>query len=189
MTVKRSFWPLFARRNDLSHTASELYGHLVAQARQPAFYSEWGTPDTPEGRLELIVLHVVLVLRHLRRQGEQGQPLARALAETFVRDMDDCLREMGVGDISVAKKVNKAAAALFDRSRDYGAALDAGDEAGLARLIGRHVLEVASDAMPPAASAMAAYAIQTEKQLEAVDTEALSAGRFSIPAVTRQEGR
>lgn len=184
MTVKRSFWPLFPRRNDLSHTATELYGHLVAQARQPAFYSELGTPDTPEGRLELIVLHVVLVLRHLKRQGEHGQLLARALAETFVRDMDDCLREMGVGDISVAKKVNKAAAAVFDRSRDYGAALDAGDEDGLARLIGIHVLEVSPDVVQPAARKMAAYARQADKLLETAATADLSSGRFGFPAVT-----
>lgn len=186
MTEKRSFWSLLPRRNDLSRTASNLYGHLVAQARNPAFYADMGTPDTPEGRLELIVLHVVLVLRRLKSDGQAGADLGRALAETFVRDMDDCLREMGVGDISVAKKVKKAAAALFDRSRDYGAALDSADDTALARLIATHVLELAADETPPAAARnMAAYARQAEALLADVGGGAITASKFGFPELSK----
>lgn len=184
MTEKRSFWSLLPRRNDLSRTASDLYGHLVAQARQPAFYAGLGVPDSPEGRLELIVLHVVLVLRRLKPEGQPGAELGRALAETFVRDMDDCLREMGVGDISVAKKVKKAAAALFDRSRDYGAALDKADEAALARLVATHLLEASSsEPVPAAARKIATYARQAEAHLQNVPLNAIGAAGFGFPAL------
>ena len=139
MPANRPPWGLLPRRNVHAATAAELYDRLVAQARSPTFYAELGVPDTPEGRLECLMLHVVLMLRRLAHEGAGAAPLAQALAEAFVTDMDDCLREMGVGDMAVATKVKKAAAALFDRSRDYGNALTAGGTGALADLIGMHV--------------------------------------------------
>ena len=62
--------PADAPRHAPNDTATELYGRLVAQARRPAFYAALGVPDTPEGRLELIMLHMVLMLRRLGREGE-----------------------------------------------------------------------------------------------------------------------
>ena len=103
--------------------AQQLYGAVVAQARQPAFYAHHGVPDTPEGRYELIVLHLALVMERLRQSGELGRNRAQILAETFVADMDDQLREMGVGDLSVPRKVKKAAAGLYERATAYRDAL------------------------------------------------------------------
>lgn len=183
MTFKQSLWSLIPGRRGLSHTASELYGRLVAQAREPAFYARLGVPDTPEGRLELLVLHVVLVLRRLKREGDAGADLGRALAETFVADMDDCLREMGVGDISVAKKVKKAAAALYDRSKDYGRALDGADAAALARIVARHVFEMEGEPLPPAAQHIANYVLSGALVLEAASAADVNAGRFDFPAL------
>ena len=105
--------------------AADLYGAVVAQARNPAFYAECGIDDTPEGRYELIVLHLVLVLERLSAIGPAAAGLSRCLVETFVSDMDDSLREMGVGDLTVPKKVKKAAGGLYDRTAEYGAALRA----------------------------------------------------------------
>jgi cytochrome b pre-mRNA-processing protein 3 len=135
MPAKLPGWGLLTRRSDPARTATELYGRLVAQARSPAFYAGMGVPDTPEGRFELLLLHMALMLRRLQREGQETAQLARALSETFVIDMDDCMREMGVGDLTVAKKVKKAAAALYDRSRDYGKALELADADLLAQLI------------------------------------------------------
>lgn len=178
MPAFRPLWGLLTRRSDPSSTASELYGRLVTQARTPALYADLGAPDTPDGRLELVILHVVLMLRRLA-DAPQAAELSRALTETFVTDLDDNLREMGVSDIGVPRKVKKAAAALFDRSRDYGRALDAADSAELSRLIGIHVL-------PPAAPAgqaegMARYMLGAASHLAAASIEDILAGRVSFP--------
>lgn len=107
------------QRAETSRKAEELYGSVVAAARQPAFYGALGVPDTPEGRFELVALHLFLALEGLRGQGAAAEGLARRTIETFVIDMDDCMREMGVGDLTVPKKVKRAAAAFYERASVY----------------------------------------------------------------------
>jgi cytochrome b pre-mRNA-processing protein 3 len=91
----------------------------VASARQPAFYEAMGVPDTPEGRFELIALHLFLALESLKGRGQTAADLSQRTIESFVTDMDDCLREMGVGDLAVPKKVRRAAAAFYERAAAY----------------------------------------------------------------------
>lgn len=102
-------------RQTRSRTAQQLYGAIVAQARQPVFYTDLGVPDTARGRFELIALHVALVLHRLQAEGAATADLARTLGETFVVDMDDNMREMSFSDLAVPREIKKAAAALFDR--------------------------------------------------------------------------
>src|SRR5688572_17130211 len=82
-----------------------LYVAVVEQARQPRLYTDLGAPDTMEGRFELYSLHVILLLDRLKRQGEQAAETAQALFDTYVQSLDDALREVGVGDTSVGKKM------------------------------------------------------------------------------------
>jgi len=182
MPASRSLFNLLPRRSPIRRIASELYGRLVAHARARTFYADLGVPDTPEGRLEVLMLCVVLMLRRLKKEGESATPIARALSETFVTDMDDCLREMGVGDMMVATKVKKAAAALFDRSRDYGAALSGGDDAALARLVALHVLAIGQDDdEPDVAGSIAAHARAFEEALLASPLAAIVEGNAVLP--------
>jgi cytochrome b pre-mRNA-processing protein 3 len=102
-------------RQGRARTAQQLYGSIVAQARQPGFYERLGVPDTTRGRFELIALHVALVIHRLQAADTTGADLARSLGETFVVDMDDNMREMSFSDLAVPREVKKAAAALFDR--------------------------------------------------------------------------
>ncbi len=118
-----------------SRTAGEIYGSIVASARQSTFYAAWGVPDQREGRFEMLALHAGLVMLRIARAEPTGVALSRAIGEAFVVDMDDNMREIGIGDLAVPRKVKKAAAALFDRHRDYGAALDAGDSEALTAAI------------------------------------------------------
>ncbi len=104
-----------------------LYAAAVAQARQPAFYAEWGVPDTPTGRFDLIVLHVFLAMHRLKDDAD-GRPLAQSLCDAVVEDMDRNLREMGVGDLSVGKKVKRLMEGFYGRLGAYEEALQAGDE-------------------------------------------------------------
>lgn len=113
------------QKRNLSRTAGELYGSIVAQARSRGLYARLGAPDTTDGRFEVIALHLVLVLRRLAREGREGSALGQALTETFVVDVDDTLREMTVGDLAVPRHVKRAVAALHDRYSVYDAALSA----------------------------------------------------------------
>lgn len=106
-----------------THVAGrKLYVAVVDQARQPAFYEEFGVPDSVEGRFELYSLHVFLLLDRLRGQGLQAADTSQALFDTYVSALDDALREMGVGDLSVGKKMRKLGEAFYGRVKSYEAA-------------------------------------------------------------------
>lgn len=122
-------------RNDTALAAGRIYGAVVAQARTPAFYSEAGAKDTPEGRFELLILHLFLAAERIRLQGPDGQDLSRTLIEAFVTDMDDCMREMGVGDLTIPKRVKSAAATFYDRTGRYRKSLSAKEDEPLVDLI------------------------------------------------------
>src|SRR5471032_461073 len=113
-----------------------LYTASARQDRQPAFYRDLGVADSGEGRFELYTLHVALILIRLKGQGAVAADTAQQLFDTYVQALDDALREMGVGDLSVGKKMRKLGGAFYGRAKAYQAALEAGDRAGLAALIG-----------------------------------------------------
>lgn len=172
-----------SRRQD--RPAALLYGALVEQARKPVFYSDFGVPDTLDGRFDLIVLHLFLALHRLKAEGAAGKALARGLTEVFVQDMDQNLREMGVGDLGVSRRVKDMARALFGRIEAYELALAGGNgplEAALARnLYG--AVEPASSSV----AAMAGYARQALDSLEGCDLDQLKAGhvRLDLPIQER----
>jgi cytochrome b pre-mRNA-processing protein 3 len=119
-----------------------LYLRCVEQARQPALYADLGAPDTVEGRFEVYSLHVYLLLHRLKGQGEQAAETAQALFDTYVKSLDDALREMGVGDLSVGKKMRKLGEAFYGRVRSYEEAFAAlPDRTPLEALLGRTVFE------------------------------------------------
>lgn len=123
----------------LRRKAGEIYGAVVTQARAPDFYAALGVPDTPPGRYEMVVLHLFLVLERARNEVNAGAELPRLLVEAFVEDMDDSLRELATGDLSVPKKVRRAATGLYERSMAYRAALQADDDVALVAALTRHV--------------------------------------------------
>lgn len=127
------------RRRTTERIANALYGAIVTEARRPIYYLDGGVPDTPEGRFEMIAIIQVLVLIRLGVEGARGQTLGQALNETFVRDMDDSVREMGIGDTGVARRVKKAAGALYDRHGAYARALATDDPAALPAALAAHI--------------------------------------------------
>lgn len=106
-----------------------LYGAIVAQARQPAFYSVQGVPDTLDGRFDLILLHTMLVMRRLRSAKGQTYDVAQELLDYLFKDMDRSLREVGIGDMSIGKHVKKMAKAFYGRSEEYEKGLDGSETA------------------------------------------------------------
>src|SRR6187399_2406964 len=100
-----------------------LYAAAVAQARTPGLYAELGAPDTREGRFEIYSLHVYLLLERLKDQGPQAADTAQALFDTYLSALDHSLREMGVGDLSVGKRMRKLGEAFYGRIKGYETAL------------------------------------------------------------------
>ena len=126
------------RRAQFQRKAGEIYGAIVTQARQPAFYARLGIPDTPTGRYEMVVVHLFLMLERLRGEGPYSGPLAQGLVDAFVEDMDDSLRELGTGDVGVPRRVRRAAAGFYERSKDYREAMATGGRA-LELALARHL--------------------------------------------------
>jgi len=120
-------------------TIEAIYGMIVTQAREPLFYRDFAVPDTVNGRFDLLLLHLWMVLRHLRTLPE-GTELSQALFDHFCADMDANLREMAVGDLAVPKKMQKVGEAFYGRAAAYDMALTDSDEA-LAQAINRNVLD------------------------------------------------
>jgi cytochrome b pre-mRNA-processing protein 3 len=169
-------------RTHRRRTARSLYGSIVARARAPVFYADWGVPDTVQGRFEMIALHLVLMLRRLAAEGRAGERLARALTEEFVVDLDDAMREMTFGDLAVPREVKRAAAALFDRHQAYGAALDSPAGGSMAAAI-RTQLSYLGCGEALDAEAIAAYVGRCASALAAEPAEAVLAGRAAWPPI------
>jgi hypothetical protein len=112
------------RRTSKPDTISALYGTIVAQARLSCFYQDYAVPDTINGRFDLLVLHLVLVIERLNQE-ESLRPLAQGLFDHFCRDMDDNLREIGIADLKVPKEMRKMGQAFYGRAQAYRDALAA----------------------------------------------------------------
>jgi cytochrome b pre-mRNA-processing protein 3 len=120
-------------------TIETIYGMIVTQAREPLFYRDLGVPDAVNGRFDLLLLHLWMVLRHLRSMADHTE-LAQALFDRFCADMDANLREMGIGDLAVPKKMQALGEAFYGRAAAYDMAMTDGAEA-LAQAICRNVLD------------------------------------------------
>ncbi|HEY4546480.1 MAG TPA: ubiquinol-cytochrome C chaperone family protein [Pedomonas sp.] len=118
--------------------AETLYEALVHLVRQPDWYVRGQVPDTVDGRFDVLALVLSLTFARLQKEGEAGVPLSKELLELFVDDMDNSLREMGVGDLSVGKQVQKMVSALNGRQQAYRAALTSGDTVELADALVRN---------------------------------------------------
>jgi len=129
---------LFRREPRGPDTISTLYGMIVAQARLPCFYRDYAVADTVNGRFDLIVLHLALVLNRLAQDGAL-QPLGQGIFDRFCQDMDHNLREMGVGDLKVPQEVRRMGEAYYGRAQAYRAALAAADDGPLVAALARNI--------------------------------------------------
>jgi cytochrome b pre-mRNA-processing protein 3 len=127
------------RRNKQERAGFLLYGRAVVAARDPYFYTDLGVADTLDGRFDLVGLHSFLLIRRLRSAPPPGPALAQAVFDAMFSDMDMNLREIGVGDLSVSKRVKTMWEAFHGRAATYESHMEAGDVAGLAEALGRNV--------------------------------------------------
>ncbi len=167
------------RRNSQARTIHALYGAIVAQARSVSFYADYRVPDTVEGRFDLIVLHLVLLLNRLDRRADAARDLGQELFDAFCRDLDANLREMGVGDLAVPKRMQAFAEAFYGRQTAYLAALDAADQRVFEKALARNIFAAGDDA---GAAQLARYARAAVIRLDAQDDSALVGGEVVFPS-------
>ena len=166
------FFERFRKKKSTPTADRVLHDAAVAQSRVPAFYRDMGVPDSIEGRFELLTLHIILLLERLKDE----LAIRQALFDTFVSDLDGALREMGVGDLSVPKKMKGLGGVFYGRAKAYDDAFGAlPDQTALLALIGRTILKGAIGAD---AGALAAYIRSSRERLAAQPTSAIVVGNL-----------
>ncbi len=177
----RKLFERWGRRQDRRAAAHRIYRALVDQARAPAFYARLGVPDAFPGRFDMIALHAFLVMRRLKDEGEEAAAVSQALFDVMFADMDQGLREMGVGDLSVPKKIRRLVEGFYGRVAAYEAGL--GGEAGVLESALRRNLYGAGRPSEAQVRAMADYVRRCDRTLAAVPVPDVIAGRLSFAAI------
>jgi cytochrome b pre-mRNA-processing protein 3 len=167
-----------SERNLVSDAADLAYRRVVGQARQPVFFTDYGVPDTLDGRFELICLHAFLYLHRLKAERPRASPLCQSFFDRMFADFDRSLREMGTGDLSVGKQVKRMARAFYGRILAYEKGLSGGDAMLGAAIVRNLFGTVAGPA--PAVGAMAAYIRDAVEGLRQQSATELLAGHVSF---------
>jgi cytochrome b pre-mRNA-processing protein 3 len=166
---------IFSKRNRAKEVGEELYRIVLAQARSPKFYSDWGVADTVDGRFEMISLHAFLVLHRLKQEDFGEVRLGQVLFDAMFRDFDRALREMGAGDLGVGKRVKKMAKAFYGRISAFEKGLD--NPGILHEAILRNIYR--GDEIDEAnADAMADYVLEQVSHLASLPAEEFSSNKF-----------
>jgi cytochrome b pre-mRNA-processing protein 3 len=168
-----------ARRAERA-AAHMLYRDLVARARDQRFYRDFGVPDTPEGRFEIVGLHAALLLRRLKSEGAAGRSLGQALFDLMFADMDASLRELGVGDLGVGRQVKRLAGQFYARLAALEQLLGPAEAGLLAPHLRANVWQGGPPPSPGQVGALADYLIASERHLAAQTPDALLGGRASF---------
>jgi cytochrome b pre-mRNA-processing protein 3 len=167
------------RKKTATEPVYAVYSSIVAQSRQPVFYAEMGVPDTVTGRFDMISLHLALLFRRLRHSPQSARDFSQALFDLFFKDMDRSLREMGVSDLGVPKKIQKMGNLFFGLLAALNEALDRNDAEALAGVLARNVFEGQA---PPQLRALADYVIARDTELSAQSVEAITGGKVIFEA-------
>lgn len=180
-------WRLFSAKDGkaagaTAEIAAALYRATVMQARQPVFYVAYGVPDTLDGRFEMIALHMFLVLHRLKTDADARQ-LSQELFDTMFGDMDRSLREMGVADLGVGRRIRAMAEGLYGRMAAYEEGL-AADDSVLAAALRRNLYGTMRDAEPSPTilDALCGYIRASVRALAAQPLARLEAGDVTFPA-------
>ena len=162
-------------------TGFMLYSAAVSAARDPYFYSGLGVPDTLDGRFDLVALHACVLIRRLRKLPPPGGVIAQAVFDAMFSDMDTTLRELGVGDMTIARNVRAMWEAFHGRALAYEAAMDSTDPEALPSALARNVWRGAPAPGAPELARLTRGLIARLEQTQAAD---LFAGRvmFAEPA-------
>lgn len=176
----------FFKKDPSLDAATALYTAAVEQARAPALYADFGSPDTVEGRFEHVALHVYLILRRLKDDAPEVKKVSQKLFDVMFQNMDDSLRELGVGDLSIGKKIRKLAENFYGRVGVYEDALEEGaDKTALAAALGRNIF---GDETASGAEALALYVRRVAAYIDEQPAARIAGGLVQFPEAVVDKG-
>ncbi len=169
----------FRERRARIGLAHALHERLIEQARQPHFYAALGVPDTMLGRYEMVCLHAYLVLTRLKHEGSSGKRTAQTLHDIIFADFDVALREAGLGDMGIGKRIKKLARNLHGRISAYASGVSANDSELAAAL--RRNMYASAEPDEAQVAGMVAYVRAARHEIDACPAETLLAGVPAFP--------
>ena len=164
-----------------SKIVDALYEAIVAAARQPFFYSEFGVADTPLGRFEVLSAHMALILRVSRKADQRVKDTVQVLNEEFFKDVDHSLRELGIGDAGVPRRMKKLISMFYGRVDAYVSALDSSDQPALMAALERNMTP---DGKLRDAKGFAEYLTGAAKRIESQIPEEFLKGKLNFTQVS-----
>ncbi|WP_027486141.1 ubiquinol-cytochrome C chaperone family protein [Allorhizobium undicola] len=169
---------LFRNRQNNRAIIDRQYAALTEAARQPDFYRSLHVPDTVMGRFEMLSLVMILYFRRTASCERSGQEVAQSIVDAFFQDIDHSLRELGIGDQSVPKRMKKMAGMFYGRLESYAKALDAASAEEMAAALRRNIHPQQDDA--PAMLELAHWALAAEGALRDMPEEAIVTGMVTL---------
>ena len=155
---------LFQRKKSNRRVVERQYELITRAARRPVFYAAMDVPDTVMGRFEMVSVHLMLYLRASNGAGETAAAIAQEIVDAFFEDVDHSIRELGVGDTSVPKRMKKFGKMFYGRTKAYEDAIAAGDADALAAALARNI-HPELDGNRPSMHALAHYMMAANEEL------------------------
>ena len=171
---------LFRKRNHNRIIVDRQYAALTSAARIPYFYSELGVPDTVMGRFEMLSVVMILFFRRTRASDTSGQEIAQEIVDAFFQDIDYSIRELGIGDNGVPKRMKKLAGMFYGRLESYAAAMDRDDRQTLAQALRRNIYPEPRDDAPDMLG-LADWMMSAETHLSGISETDIATGSASMP--------
>lgn len=165
------------RKKPAAEAVYAVYSAIVAQSRQPRFYAEWGVPDTATGRFDMISLHLALLFRRMRSEDIRVKSFSQAVFDLFFKDMDRSLREMGVTDLGVPKKIQEMGNIFYGLLANLNEALDRNDQAEVEIVLARNLFD---EGGRQSAHDLARYVFAEAAKLDAQPLDSIMAGRIQL---------
>jgi cytochrome b pre-mRNA-processing protein 3 len=178
---KTMIFGLFRKKNNNQAIVDRQYQALTAAARMPDIYERLNVPDTVMGRFEMLSIAMILFFRRTRTSPTSGQEIAQEIVDAFFQDIDYSIRELGIGDNTVPKRMKKLAGMFYGRLEAYSAALDTGDLDRLAVALKRNIHPETSAEIDM--SGLAHWMSAAETHLSALPEETIATGMATFPPV------
>jgi len=175
------------RKNKVNHALMvRQYDALTRAARDPVFFESMNVPDTVMGRFEMLSIALILYFRRTATAGEQVKAIAQEVVEAFFEDLDHSMRELGIGDNGVPKRMKKLAGMFYGRLDSYARALESNDAEALQAALRRNIHpENADEAL--SMRLLADYMMRAENALKTVPEAVLANGDAHLPAAAKEE--
>jgi len=173
------------RRKETRKKAEKLYQLIVERTRTPVFYEVFEVPDTVEGRFELLSLHAFLILQRLKQEGEGAAELSQATFDVMFENVDLNLREVGIGDIGLARRIKKMAEGFYGRVEAYEQAVEAEDSKALKAALERN-LYGKPDTSEGSLEAISGYVMGCSQKLSVLPIEKMLSGEEVYAAIPRE---